>query len=593
MMPSKTALLATALFPLMASAALAAGPVTAITGAMVFDGTGAAPTAATVWIEDGRIKALGPDVKVPRGATRIDARGKALLPGFLDVHTHWTPGGAPNTTPQIATAYVKAGVTTVNDFHQQPESYAPRREWLKQLATPHVHFAARVSTPGGHGADWGDQSTTIWVSTPEAARAAVQSLDAYKPDLIKAFADGWRYGTSPDNTSMDEWTLQALSQEAHKRGWPVLTHTVTVERGLVAARGEVDSLAHGLQDRPISAAEVAAIKASGMAMAPTLAVYNPDKPRATPVDPADPRYVQSVRKFGYALQNVKALFDAGVPIALGTDAGMPGTPHGVSTLQEMELLVKAGLSPAQALVAGTATSARVMRLDGDRGTISPGKRADIVLIDGKPWDQIADVHKISHVFIDGRLVSGAGAAPMPAANSANRLPAVTVTALIDDFERTDRRSALDTLRLETPDGGHDRTVEITQVVPRDGGGKALALSARMAVKEAPYAGFAVPLTRGSVVPVDVSSFKGVRFDLKGDGDYRIRINGLDGAWEAAVTGAEQWASKEIPFSAFKPVARGRQGGASWTGQDVTQVELGGTRPGGQRMWLQVDNISFY
>ncbi|WP_188946354.1 CIA30 family protein, partial [Polymorphobacter multimanifer] len=268
-------------------------------------------------------------------------------------------------------------------------------------------------------------------------------------------------------------------------------------------------------------------------------------------------------------------------------------PHGVSTLQEMELLVKAGLSPAQALVAGTATSARVMRLDGDRGTISPGKRADIVLIDGKPWDQIADVHKISHVFIDGRLVSGAGAAPMPAANSANRLPAVTVTALIDDFERTDRRSALDTLRLETPDGGHDRTVEITQVVPRDGGGKALALSARMAVKEAPYAGFAVPLTRGSVVPVDVSSFKGVRFDLKGDGDYRIRINGLDGAWEAAVTGAEQWASKEIPFSAFKPVARGRQGGASWTGQDVTQVELGGTRPGGQRMWLQVDNISFY
>lgn len=583
-----TALLAATSLTLPASAA-----VVMIEGATVFDGTGAPPRNASVLIEDGRIKAIGPKLKRTRGAERIDARGKALLPGFIDVHTHWTPGGVPNTTPQIATAYVKAGVTTVNDFHQQPESYAPRREWLKSLATPHVNFAARVSTPGGHGADWGDQSTTIWVSTPEAAQAAIKGLEAYKPDLIKAFADGWRYGTMPDNTSMDEWTLRALSDAAHKLGLPVVTHTVTVDRGLVAARGGVDSLAHGLQDRPITPQEVAAIKASGMAMAPTLAVYNPHKPRPTPVDPADPRLQQAVRKFGYALQNVKTLFDAGVPIALGTDAGMPGTPHGVSTLQEMELLVKAGLTPAQALIAGTATSARIMRIDGDRGTIAPGKRADIVLIDGQPWQNIADVHKISHVFIDGRLVSGTGAVPLPAANQVDRLPSVTVGQMIDDFERADKRSALDTLRLETPDGGHDRTVEITQIVPRDGGGHALALSARMAVKDDPYAGFAVPLTRGSVVPVNVSRYRGVRLDLRGDGEYRVRVNGLDGSWERPVAAGAQWATVELPFSALQAVANGRQAGKPWTGDGIIQIEIGGTRPGGERMWLQVDNISFY
>ncbi len=571
----------------------AAAAVLVIEGATVFDGTGAAPAVASVLIEDGRITAIGPKLKRPRGAVRIDARGKALLPGFFDLHTHWTPGGLPNTTPQIATAYVKAGVTTVNDFHQQPESYAPRREWLKSLATPHVNFAARISTPGGHGADWGDQSTTIWVSTPEAAQAAIKRLEAYKPDLIKAFADGWRYGTMPDNTSMDEWTLRALSEAAHKLGMPVVTHTVTVERGLVAARGGVDSLAHGLQDRPITPQEVAAIKASGMAMAPTLAVYNPDKPRATPVDPQDPRYQQAVRKFGYALGNVKALFDAGVPIALGTDAGMPGTPHGVSTLQEMELLVKAGLTPTQALMAGTVTSARIMRIDGDRGTIAVGKRADIVLIDGQPWLNIADVHKVSHVFVDGRLVSGAGAAPLPAANQVDRLPSVTVAALVDDFERVDRRSTLDTLRLETPDGGHDRTVEITQIVPRDGGGHALALSARMAVKETPYAGFAVPLTRGSVVPVNMSQYKGIRIDVRGDGEYRLQVNGLDGSWGGPVVAGAVWSTVEIPFDTLKPVSRGRQGGKAWTGDGITQIEIGGTRPGGERMWLQVDNISFY
>lgn len=589
----KPLLLSAALFQIMAASALAAGPVTAITGATVFDGTGAAPVQANLLIEDGRILAVGADVKVPRGAKRIDARGKALLPGFMDVHTHWTPGGAPNTTPQIANAYVDAGVTTVNDFHQQPESYAPRREWLKMLRTPHVRFAARVSTPGGHGADWGDQATTIWVSTPEAARAAIRTLEPYQPDLIKAFADGWRYGTMPDNTSMDEWTLRALSEEAHKLGMPVVTHTVTVERGLVAARGGVDSLAHGLQDRSITADEVAAIKATGMAMAPTLAVYDPDKTGVAPADPNDPRYVQSVRKFGFALGNVKALFDAGVPIALGTDAGMPGTPHGVSTLREMELLVRAGLTPTQALMAGTAISAKIMRIDDDRGTIAAGKRADIVLIDGQPWQNIGDVRKVSHVFIDGQMVKGRGAAPLPAANQSDRLASVRVGQLVDDFERDDRRSSLDTLRLETPDGGHDRTVEITQIVPRDGGGKALSLSARMALKEAPYAGFAVPLTRGSVVPVNLSGYTGVRFDLKGDGEYRLRINGVDGSWDAAVRASEEWTTVEVPFSALGPVARGRQAGKPWAGNDLTQIEIGGTRPGGQRMWLQVDNIAFY
>ncbi|PZQ40924.1 MAG: amidohydrolase, partial [Phenylobacterium zucineum] len=178
----------------------------AIVGATVFDATGAAPRKATVIIRDGRIAEVGPTVKVPRGARVIDAKGEALLPGFFDLHTHWTGGGVPATTPQIATAYVSAGVTTVNDFNAAPESFAPRRQWLSTLVAPHVNFAARVSTPGGHGADWADTATTKWVNTPEAARAAIQSLAPYKPDLIKAFTDGWRYGASPDNTSMDGWT---------------------------------------------------------------------------------------------------------------------------------------------------------------------------------------------------------------------------------------------------------------------------------------------------------------------------------------------------------------------------------------------------
>jgi hypothetical protein len=149
---------------------------------------------------------------------------------------------------------------------------------LAQIVAPHVNFAARISTPGGHGADWADQSTTIWINTPEAARAAILGLEAYKPDLIKAFTDGWRYGSALDNTSMDRWTLKALTEEAHKRNWSVLTHTVTVERGVAASMSGVDSLGHVIQDRLATPEEVAQIAKSGMGMAPTLAVYDPDKP---------------------------------------------------------------------------------------------------------------------------------------------------------------------------------------------------------------------------------------------------------------------------------------------------------------------------
>jgi imidazolonepropionase-like amidohydrolase len=592
-----TALLATAvavpfaMHPAASSSAPTESGVVAIVGATIFDGTGAAPSPGTVLIQDGRIAAVGSDVKVPRGAKIINARGKALLPGFFDIHTHWTPGGSPSTFPQIANAYVAAGVTTVNDFNEAPEAYAPLRAWLGQMTAPHVHFAARVSTPGGHGADWADQATTLWVNTPEAGRAAIESLVAYKPDLIKVFADGWRYGVSPDNTSMDEWTLRAVAQAAHTHNWPVVTHTVTVDRGLVASRAEVDSLAHGLQDRPITAEEVAAIRKSGMAMAPTLAVYDPYKRGDVKAD--DPRLQQTFRKFGYALRNVKAMFDAGIPIALGTDAGMPGTPHGPSTLHEMELLVQAGLTPTQALVAGTQTSAKIMRLDGDRGTIAVGKRADIILVNGTPWTNIKDIYKVSQVLIDGKLAYGSGAPAMPAANKTNRLPSISVPALLDDFERDDRRSTIDTLRIDTPDGGIDRSVEITQTVPRDGGGRALALSARMAAKDNAYGGFAIPLSRGSITPAKISGYKGLRFDLKGDGPYTVRLNGLDGIWEATVQGGTDWASQDVIFAEFKPVSRRGKASPAFTGDGIIQVEIGGSRGPSQRMWLQVDNVRFY
>lgn len=567
------------------------GQVIAIMGATVFDATGAAPRLANVVIRDGRIAEVGPGVKAPRGAKVIDAKGEALLPGFYDLHTHWTPSGVPSTTPQIASAYVAAGVTTVSDFNAAPESWAPRRQWLSTLVAPHVNFAARMSTPGGHGADWADTATTKWVNTPEAARAAVKALVPYKPDLIKVFTDGWRYGVAPDNTSMDEWTLTALVDEAHKNDLKVFTHTVSVDRGEVAGRSKVDVITHSLQDRPLDAEAIEILKAGGTSDTPTLAVYEADKPGQPPRDRNDPKNKQAFQKFDYALQNAKMLHDAGVIIALGTDAGMPGTPHGVSTLHEMELMVRAGLSPAEALIAGTAKSAKVINQLADRGTIEVGKRADLVLIKGEPWKTISDVRKTDRVFIDGKLVFGPGAPPMTA-NQATAMASIPAKAQIDDFERADGRSSLDTLRTDDPDGGLDRTVEVSQVIARGDQGKALSINARMAMKSKPSAGVIIPLTRGSIQPVNATAFKGVRFEVRGDGEYALGVSTLVGRWAAPFTAGSTWKTVDVPFSALKAASeRGAKG--EWTATDLTEVEFMGSRKGGEKLWLEVDNVVFY
>jgi hypothetical protein len=455
-----------------------------------------------------------------------------------------------------------------------------------------VRYVARISTPGGHGADWADQATTRWANTPEAARAAIESLVPYKPDSIKGFTDGWRYGTAPDNTSMDGATIAALTDQAHKHHWRVLTHTVTVERGAVAARNGVDIIAHSMQDREIDDATVALLKTGGTGNSPTLAVYEPVKPgQAPPANPNDPKVRQSFEKFDYALHNVKTLYDAGVLIVLGTDAGMPGTPHGSSTLHEMELLVRAGLTPSQALIVGTANSAKSLDLLADRGTIEAGKRADLVLIKGQPWANIADVHKTDRTFVDGKLVWGPGV-KLPALNSLLALPATPAQAKIDDFERPDGRSSLDTLRTTDPDGGLDRSVEVAQVISRRDGGHALSMTGRMSIKAHPEISVILPLSRGSIQPVDARAFQGVRFEIRGDGPYELVLNGVGGSWGAPVTGSAAWKTVEVPFSAL--AARGGRGGTgAFTGGDLQEVEVMASRPAGRSAWLEIDNVSFY
>src|SRR5262249_6009657 len=255
--------------------------VVAITGATVIDGAGAEPRASVVVIRGDRIETVAPKVEAPAGARVINAEGMTLMPGLFDLHTHLpysSVSGVSGDWPQNLKAYLYCGVTSVVDFGSYPETFEPMRRLIRTgvVIAPRISLAARITSPGGHGAEGGrGDFFSLEVSTAREARAAVRRVLPYQPDVIKAFTDGWRYGAAPDMTSMNEETLTALVDEAHKNGLEVLTHTVTLEKAKIAARAGVDVIDHGVGDKDADEELFKLMKAKGVTYAPTLAVYEP------------------------------------------------------------------------------------------------------------------------------------------------------------------------------------------------------------------------------------------------------------------------------------------------------------------------------
>lgn len=581
--PRLLAVILAALFCVAPATTPAAAQDIIIRGAEVFDGTSDRVVLADIAIHNGRIMAVGKNLPAPKEGTVIDGKGMTALPGLFDLHTHWGPfGRGAKTKPEIAAAYLRAGVTTVNDFAQAPEAFLPLRNWYSTLTVPHVRFAARVTSPLGHGAEMWDQNMTAIVESPAGGVETVRNLASYNPDLIKVFQDGWRYGRYENMASMDTATLHAITQEAKKHNLSVVTHTVTVAHGIHAAAAGVTAVVHMLQDRPLDDKAMAFLKKYRMPVVPTLAVYEPEgwRPKRTDVPPV---------RFDGALANVKRLIDGGIPIGVGTDSGISRTVHGNSTLRELVLLVTAGLSPTQALKAATSTSATISGVEADRGTIEAGKRADIVLVKGRPWKNILDIYNKKTVILDGKVVVDRGADQLPAADAATFPPAVSVASLIDDFERSDGRSALDTLRFHYFDNAFERSKVSSKRVVRDGGGHAIRVDATMAQKDGPYAGLVIPLSRGAVHPVDLKPYSGVSFDVRGDGELVFRMVGYRGVQHATFTTGGAWQTVRIPLV---DLAASRKS-AEQADDLIHQIEFIGYRPARSRLWFEIDNVKFY
>lgn len=603
----------------------------AIVGATVVDGTGTQPQRNTVIIRGDRIETVAPKVEIPAGAKIINAEGLTLMPGIFDLHTHLpysSISGATSDWGKNLKAYLYCGVTSVVDFGTYPETFEPMRRLIRNgvIEAPRISLAARISTPGGHGAEGGrGDFFSIEVTTPREAQAAIRRVLPYQPDVIKAFTDGWRYGAAPDLTSMNEETLTALVAEAHKNGLEVLTHTVSLDKAKIAARSGVDVIDHGTGDKDVDEELIQLMKTKGTTYAPTLAVYEPRgrdiltpllaavltpsarevmnppliAPQNPPLKPAagSAENGDSARRLRWVTlqRNTAALRKGGITFGAGTDAGVTGTHHGWATLRELQLLVAGGLTPMEAITAATSNAARALKVDNERGTIAPGKLADLILIEGEPHKNIqilADAEKIKHVFLGGRELDREKLAREIASPALTAIPSTKAQELVDDFESANGRSALDTLWINSSDAGADSSKMLFGRIARDSGNHALSISTRMAEKDRPFARINVPLNKGAVEPADVREFRGVKFDVRGDGEYRLLTpTYYSGIFQTSFNAVPIWKTVNIEFSALKP--GNARGNGIWRGDDVLMLSFEMARGAGSFGWLEIDNVRFY
>ncbi|MFF1925980.1 amidohydrolase family protein [Streptomyces sp. NPDC058221] len=350
--------------------------VTAIDGVRVFTGEGLTEP-RRVYVEGAAIVAAGtPDVVV-------DGTGKTLLPGLIDTHMHVLGR-------QDLENLARWGVTTGLDMAAWPLPFVTGMRAQTGVAQILSATTPAVGAGGAH-AKMPTFPVDGIVESPQEARAFVERRVADGADYIKIVTEA----APPEG--MDQETVDAVVTSAHEQGLLVVAHSVTAGALRVAVEAGSDISTHTPLDAVLDDETVHRMRTSGMISSPTLSMM-----QGMASAPG------SARRYEHARDTVTKYHRAGIPILVGTDANSAeGAPfavnHGESLHGEMELLVEAGLTPLEALRGATVLAAQTFGLD-DRGLIEPGRRADLVLVDGDPTANITATRNIVGVWIAGERV---------------------------------------------------------------------------------------------------------------------------------------------------------------------------------------------
>ncbi|HEY8309906.1 MAG TPA: CIA30 family protein [Gemmatimonadaceae bacterium] len=533
----------------------------------VFDGTRSLGE-RDVLVSGGKITAIAANIPTPSGATVVDGTGATLLPGLIDSHAH-----AFGDALQQALMF---GVTSELDMFTDPHFAAAMRAEQKSrnVATrADLYSAGYLATaPQGHGTEYGMPVPTI--TSPDSAQAWVDARIAEGSDYIKIIIDdGSAYGIQLPTLSSD--VVAALARAAHARHKLAVAHIGTLAEARMAIGAGVDGLEHLFVDRAPDPDFGRFVASHHAFVTPTLTVLKSitDSSGVTALaadETMSPYLSQSskatiaatfhfpksavTRSYAYPVAAVKQLLAADVPILAGTDAPNPGTAHGIALHRELELLVNAGLTPAQALASATSTPARIFSL-ADRGTIAVGKRADLLLVSGDPTTDITATRAIKGIWKGGVAVTRAPVVSRPSVASN---PVVGTISNFDDgtpktsmgmgwVVSTDQMvGGASTAAIKVVDGGANGTPKSLETIG-------------IVAPGLPYA-WAGPMFMPAIQPmspVDLSAAKGLHFWTKGDGrTYHVMVfsksRGQMPLTVDFVAGAD-WKEYSFPFSAFEGI----------------------------------------
>jgi len=379
-----------------------------ITRARLVDGTGAEPVTDAVIVTDeqGDIRYAGPAAGAPPtgpDCTVLDLDGRTVLPGFIDCHVHFgmespkdlnTRISADPTVETFRTAErlrrtLHAGITTARDLGGLPAGYRTSvAEGL--IEGPRLHTAVRIIGHTGGHADFVTR-TGVDVScgmgeiadNPQEVRKSVRRLLREGADVIKLCATGGMGSPydQPEDEGLTVDEIRTVVDEVRRHGGrPVAAHAQGTAGIVNAIHGGVTSIEHGygLDDR---ARQLAGEQ--GVFVVPTLSTVfdGVDKANMAPY-----HYEKKTRWSGITKENISAAIADGLRIAMGTDAAI--CPHG-RNLRELAHLVALGMTPMNAIAAGTRVAAELLGLDDRIGTVRPGKAADLVVCEGDPLDDIS------------------------------------------------------------------------------------------------------------------------------------------------------------------------------------------------------------
>ena len=405
--------------------------------ARVIDGTGAAPIAnGVVVVTDDKIVAVGAEsaVHVPAGARRIDFGDATLLPGFIDMHVHLIgraledagssesavkeyPGTAAIIGAEHARRTLLGGFTSVRQLGAGDFEDIGLRKAIElgYVPGPRIQAAAHsLGITGGH-CDENNYLPGLFDGSPKSGiangadqvREAVRYQVKYGADVIKTCATAGVLSGGDAEVGVLQYRLeelQAMVDEARKMGRKVAAHAHGTEGIKVATRAGVASIDHGSF---LDAEGARLMAANGTFLVPTM-MAGEAVLRAADAGKMPPYIAVKARAAATAMKNAtKLALAAGVPIALGTDAGVGR--HGENA-HEFALMVEwGGMTPMQAIVAGTSNAAKLLGWESRVGTLSAGKLADIVAVPGDPTRDVKALESVSFVMKGGVVFKGEGA----------------------------------------------------------------------------------------------------------------------------------------------------------------------------------------